>query len=45
MRVDQDYHSEHYSDWGRKNMHLVKRGERWKIRGETWLQTAQANGN
>jgi hypothetical protein len=45
MRFDHDYRSDHYRSWGRKSMHLVKRGERWKIRGETWLQTAQANGN
>jgi TolA-binding protein/ketosteroid isomerase-like protein len=42
---DQDYRADTYHDWGRKTMHLVKQGESWKIRGETWLQAAQANGN
>jgi TolA-binding protein/ketosteroid isomerase-like protein len=42
---DQDYRSDHYHDWGRKTLHLVKRGQRWKIRGETWLQAAQPRGN
>jgi hypothetical protein len=45
MSFDQDYRSDHYHDWGTKTMHLLKQRERWKIRGETWLQTAQANGN
>ena len=42
---DQDYRSDQYHDWGRKTMHLMKRGERWKIQRETWLQAAQARGN
>jgi ketosteroid isomerase-like protein len=41
---DQDYRADTYHDWGRKTMHLVKQGESWKIRGETWLQAAQASG-
>jgi hypothetical protein len=45
VRFDQDYRSDHYHDWNRKSMQLVKRGERRKMRGETWLQKAQANGN
>ena len=42
---DQDYHADNYHDWGRKTMHLVKQGESWKIRGETWLQATQASRN
>jgi tetratricopeptide (TPR) repeat protein len=42
---DQEYRADHYHDWGRKTMHLVKQGERWQIRGETWLQAAPANGS
>ena len=45
VSFDQDYRSDHYHDWGRKTMHLMKRGERWKIQRETWLQAAQARGN
>ena len=45
VSFDQDYRSDHYHDWGRKSMHLIKRGERWKIRGETWLPAAQGKTN
>jgi ketosteroid isomerase-like protein len=45
VSFDQDYRSDHYHDWGRKTMHLVKEDRTWKIRGETWLLAAQARGN
>jgi len=45
VSFDQDYRSDQYHDWGRKSMHLVKQDRTWKIRGETWLLAAQANGN
>jgi ketosteroid isomerase-like protein len=41
VSFDQDYRSDHYHDRGTKTMRLIKRGDRWKIRGETWLQAAQ----
>ncbi len=41
VSFDQNYRSDHYHDWGRKTLHLVKRGGRWQIRRETWLQAAQ----
>jgi len=44
VSFDQDYRSDHYHDWGRKTLHLVKQGGRWQIRRETWLQAAQARG-
>jgi murein L,D-transpeptidase YafK len=41
VRFTQDYRSDHYRDVGVKALTLVRRGEYWKIKAETWRPLAK----